>query len=83
MSKYTDVIKLFTTFHYGKDCSKSAPQNLSRQEGMNGKMAHAFQCECEVVHIGRRNQNFSYTLRDPVLSVLEQEKDVGCLWTAQ
>ena len=42
-------------------------------------MGYGFQCNCGVIHIGKRNLEFQYLANDGLVKLVGEERDLGVL----
>ena len=79
VAKFADDTKLFRVVKTKRDC-----EELQKDLSKLGEWAEKWQMrfnvkKCKVMHIGAKNQNFTYRLMGSELSVTAQERDLGVL----
>ena len=79
MAKFADDTELFWVVKTRWDCEE-LQKDLSKLGEWQAKQQICFNIrKCKIMHIGAKNQNFSYQLMGSELSVMDQERDIGVL----
>ena len=79
ISKFADDTKIGSSVLRVEDCEK-VQADLDRLSDWSEKWLMPFNIEkCKVMHIGNRNPNFKYKMRNHELISIDQEKDLGVI----
>ena len=77
--KFADDTKLFKVVKTQEDCGK-LQEDLDKLEDWASKWQMKFNVDkCKVMHLGKNNPNYGYTMQGSTLGTTTQEKDLGVI----